>query len=355
MTGTAPTICSAPGKLVLLGEYAVLFGHPAVVAAVNRRARVELRPSDASRWQVDAPGYADAPAAFEIRDEGVRWLDPADLEAGRWALVEQVLAWLPSAGVDPAGIEPASLVLDTRAFFHDGAGRQGKLGLGSSAALAVALAAALLRRGTAAAPSLEALLDLHRRFQGGRGSGVDLAASLHGGVLEYRLAGGDSTAVAEALTLPEDLHTAVVWSGRPASTARFLERLDRCLADGDRSAADALAALGGVAGEGIAHLRAGAVSRWLDDVDRFVVGLEALGEAAGLDILSEDHRELRRLALSAGVRYKPSGAGGGDVGVAFTDDPDAAAVFAGAAAGAGFEVLDVGWDPVGLRCGDAEG
>jgi phosphomevalonate kinase len=355
MTRSGSAVCSAPGKLVLLGEYAVLFGHPAVVAAVNRRARVEVRPSDGSRWQVSAPGYAEAPGAFEIRADGVRWLEPADQEAGRWALVEQVFSWLPSVGVDLAAGEPASLVLDTRAFFHDGAGGPAKLGLGSSAALAVALAAALLRRSGGAAPSLGALLDLHRRFQGGRGSGVDLAAALAGGILEYRIADGGAVPVAVPLTLPEGLHTVVAWTGRSTSTARFLERLDRCLADGDRSAAAALADLGGVAGEGVAHLRAGAVSRWLDDVDSFVAGLESLGEAAGIDILSEAHRELRRLARAAGLRYKPSGAGGGDVGVAFTDDPGAAAVFAGAATGAGFEVLGLGWDPAGLRCDGAEG
>ncbi|HSL17062.1 MAG TPA: hypothetical protein VLB51_04070 [Methylomirabilota bacterium] len=355
MTRSGSTVCSAPGKLVLLGEYAVLFGHPAVVAAVNRRARVEVRPSDGSRWQVGAPGYAEDPVAFEIRADGVRWLEPADGDVGRWALVEQVFAWLPSAGVDLAAGEPASLVLDTRAFFHDGPGGPAKLGLGSSAALATALAAALLRRGGGAAPSLDALLDLHRRFQDGRGSGVDLAAALAGGILEYRLIADGATASVEPVTLPEGLHTVVAWTGRSTSTARFLERLDRCLADGDRTVADLIAGLGEVAGEGVAHLRAGSVSRWLDDVDRFVAGLEALGEAAGIDILSEAHRELRRIARAAGLRYKPSGAGGGDVGVAFTDDPGAAAVFAGAATGAGFDVLGLGWDPAGLRCDGAEG
>ena len=35
---------SAPGKLILFGEYAVLFGAPAAVAAVDRRAVVTLLP-----------------------------------------------------------------------------------------------------------------------------------------------------------------------------------------------------------------------------------------------------------------------------------------------------------------------
>jgi phosphomevalonate kinase len=33
---------SAPGKLILTGEYAVLFGAPALVMAVDRRATVQI-------------------------------------------------------------------------------------------------------------------------------------------------------------------------------------------------------------------------------------------------------------------------------------------------------------------------
>ena len=39
---------SAPGKLVLLGDYGVLEGGRALVAAVNRRARGELSVSPAN-------------------------------------------------------------------------------------------------------------------------------------------------------------------------------------------------------------------------------------------------------------------------------------------------------------------
>ena len=35
---------SAPGKLMILGEYAVLEGHPAIVAAITRRITVTLEP-----------------------------------------------------------------------------------------------------------------------------------------------------------------------------------------------------------------------------------------------------------------------------------------------------------------------
>ena len=45
---------SAPGKLLVLGEYAVLRGAPAIVMAVDCRARVSLRPSQHRTWRLTA-------------------------------------------------------------------------------------------------------------------------------------------------------------------------------------------------------------------------------------------------------------------------------------------------------------
>ena len=56
MTGTL--IVSAPGKLFLLGEYAVLDGCPAVVAAVDRRVAVRSRPIGGHCVRLEAQGHA---------------------------------------------------------------------------------------------------------------------------------------------------------------------------------------------------------------------------------------------------------------------------------------------------------
>ena len=45
-------VASAPGKLVILGEYLVLEGGPCLVAAVDRRARVELRRASGARGRI---------------------------------------------------------------------------------------------------------------------------------------------------------------------------------------------------------------------------------------------------------------------------------------------------------------
>ncbi len=349
---------SAPGKLVLIGEYGVLFGAPAVVMAVNRRATVRLAGSEDGFSRVDSPGLEWEPARFTIEPDGVlRWCSTPRV-AGRYLLFERIVDSLVEFGsVRPESVAPFTASLDTREFFQRGDGKAVKLGLGSSAALTVALASALLKwAGTGERVELgiewlQRLLNLHRAYQGGRGSGVDLAASLMGGLVEYRLQDDGSVATAAPLDLPEGLFMAVVWTGRGADTGDFLGRLSLRMdrEGGSPEIDDALDRLGQAASAGVVALRNRDVPSFLAMIDIFGEGLGALGRAAGLEIMSPEHVELHRLARRCGVSYKPSGAGGGDIGIGFSSDPAALDRFADTVSRSGFEVLDVSLDPAGLR------
>jgi len=347
---------SAPGKLVLLGEYAVLFGHPSLVMAVDRRARVVVRSTDGGEsWWVSAPGFCDDRVGFDLDlAAGFAWRAPDAEEAQRLVLVEQVLRSLITAEmVSPGNLRPASIRLDTTEFFLPVEGGRAKLGLGSSAALTVALAEAIRiwppveRRRSPL--DLSELLELHRSFQSGRGSGIDLAASTCGGVVEYRLNGETGMPHARHAKLPSGLAIVSVWTGRSASTADFLARLEEGRRFDDGAIEAAVGELGKTSIAGIDHLSAGNLGGFLDDVVDFSAAMEVLGRATGIPVLSEEHVNLKTLARDSGVRYKPSGAGGGDVGLGFTDDPEAAAVFASQAEKAGFTPLDLHIDPDGVR------
>jgi phosphomevalonate kinase len=135
---------SAPGKLVLFGEYAVLFGAPALVMAVNRRSRVNLRPSDGVRWRFLAPGLVSEPAELEIDAAGGhRWYGDDDVVA-EFGLVDRLLRELAARDfIEMKGAPAAEVVLDTTEFYTKRRDRRCKLGLGSSAALTVALVSAL--------------------------------------------------------------------------------------------------------------------------------------------------------------------------------------------------------------------
>ena len=48
------TVCEAPGKVYLFGEHAVVYGEPAVPAAIERRATVSVEPRDDDHVRVEA-------------------------------------------------------------------------------------------------------------------------------------------------------------------------------------------------------------------------------------------------------------------------------------------------------------
>ncbi|HET8699764.1 MAG TPA: hypothetical protein VFO94_19930, partial [Gammaproteobacteria bacterium] len=174
MAASAPVVARAPGKLVALGEYAVLDGAPALVLTVDRYAAASIEPAAGPDCRLTTL----MPAADERR-----------FAAGRPSGVPLV-DLVSGASAAFGALPPWQGTLDSRAFFGAGS----KLGLGSSAAALCAWAGAF--RAFAASTGVDAppptareLIELHRAFQGGRGSGLDVAASYTGGAIVYRLAG----------------------------------------------------------------------------------------------------------------------------------------------------------------------
>ena len=145
-------------------------------------------------------------------------------------------------------------------------------------------------------------------FQGGQGSGADIAAAVHGGVVEVRPAGERPAVVPRAL--PGGLRLVAGWTGEPAPTAPLLARF----AEAPRAAA--LRALVAVAEEAAAAVAAGDASALIEAVRRSAHALEELGAEAGLPIVTPALRRLVEVADRLGIAAKPSGAGGGDCGIA---------------------------------------
>ena len=77
--------------------------------------------------------------------------------------------------------------------------------------------------------------------------------------------------------------------------------------------------------------------------------LAALGTIIGLPIVTPALAEAAKLAEELGGAAKPSGAGGGDVGVAFLTDRGAAETFRQRAPHLGLEILSIRTGASGLR------
>jgi phosphomevalonate kinase len=302
----APVVV-APGKIFLVGEYAVLDGGVAVLAAVSRYAIAQY-----------VPGNAPASAVVD--------------EAMKRSLAE--------IGEASAALPPGSVILTTDEFSQGSC----KLGLGSSAATAVATVGAMFE--TAGLPiegqqhRIFAVADAaHRAAQGGLGSGADVAAAVYGGFVKFARPAEGPPAI-EPVAVPGGLHLVVFWTEAPADTRAMVESVR---AYGRRAPSSYKMLIGGLraTAERFANeLGAGRATGAVVAAGRYGRQLAELGKAAGVPIVTEIFERAAALARELGGDAKPSGAGGGDVGVALFATPEAAALFARACQPA-LSVLDV--------------
>lgn len=173
-----PLKVTAPGSLMLMGEHAVLFGEPALACAVDKRISVELAPREDRQVVIDS-----ALASYR-----------SDLDQ---LVAEAKLSFVLAAIQRQQAVLQTGFELRIRSEFSH------TVGLGSSAAVTVAVVAALMAfsgeaSGDPMAVFNESLAVVHQ-VQDGRGSGTDLVAAVFGGVVGYTAATAESPAQIRAL------------------------------------------------------------------------------------------------------------------------------------------------------------
>lgn len=193
---------TACGKVILVGEHAAVYGIPALAAGLPDSLRLRAQRAAHPR----APIHLHLPAwDLDLH------LDPDDDHpVGRACL--EVLGWCdgPLTGWTITG----DTTLPARG------------GLGSSAALTVALARLVLGPDAPASDLVEASLAGERVFHG-EPSGIDSEVAARGGVLRFVRGEG-----VEEIRFPGRLPLVIVPSGIPRNTAdqvrKVRERHDRC-------------------------------------------------------------------------------------------------------------------------------
>ncbi len=305
---------TAPGKLVLLGEFAVLEGAPALVLAADRRAAVHVTTSSAETSILDAPALGIRNHPVRITADGL--LPAAQLTRDQeralavlGCTAQEALAYARARGHEAS---PVVLRTESEAFAtKDGE----KYGFGSSAAIATAAFAALAAAWTHAVPSREEILTAataaHRRAQGG-GSGLDVAAACYGGVIHFWL--HDTTPHIEPVSLPPGLLLFAVWSGCSQDTSVTLAAL-RHFRQGNPMADDLIAKLGEAGRMGLNACRYRRPEAFLGAMRMHAQNLLALQRISGISLNTKTHERASTIVESRGGAYKPSGAGG-DLGLA---------------------------------------
>jgi phosphomevalonate kinase len=336
---------SAPGKLFLAGEYAVLWGGTARVAAVGARGSAYVRRRadrevhlalEVGRLQGKATPAGvnwgkEVPEAFRF---AARALDEALRTQGRESLGFE-LALSPSERSDGGS----------------------KLGLGGSARAAVLASEAARFVLEERADALKLALLAHAGAQGS-GSGADVAACFAGGLIRYRRY--DTRALADASR--EGRLGAALTLALPVEVARLPEpKLSLLYAFTGQSASTPLLVReieARVRGERRARFAAHS-EEWGHLLEEALLtgDMAAAAEAcAELQVLlgslgpveTEPMKRILALARSYRSTGKLSGAGGGDGCVLFCPDVEARAALAEALASRGFAARPLELEP-GLR------
>ncbi|MEM1082308.1 MAG: hypothetical protein AAGH65_12065 [Pseudomonadota bacterium] len=322
---------SAPGKILLSGEYAVLRGAPALACAVDRSVRVSVRTAAGAIGTLRATPLARGRFEFDPSLQAF-WLDPDQAEK-RLGLTSRLLPDLYTALLSKA--DPLlDIEIDSAELFEPIGDRRIKLGLGSSAAVAVALNRALLRWSGQSQPrpkvELQALLPRYRRCLGSEASGADLATSVYGGLNVIQ---SDAGAIeVQPMRWPEGLHWRVIWTGAAAQTTDYVQRFLNWM-DHSQAADDCMYALLRTAQDVITACQygsstdlCGALNQYFQQLMRMDRSMIAL-DSSPARILTSSHRQLAQRAQQQGVAYKTLGAGGGDLGLAYGLDYEALAQF----------------------------
>lgn len=309
------SLCIGWGKIILLGEHSVVYGYPALAAALDRGVTVTPIPTpaggplrlDIAAWQLAVglnPGAAESSGLPRSLGRGTSEPLPGE---------EHPVGQALSAIVDTLGVGRPALSLVGDAQIPHSAG------LGSSAAMAVAIARALLVHAKRpqdptmianAANASEAVLH-------GRASGVDVALAAAGGIGVYRKKTG-----LRRVTLPGGpLRVLVGPSGAPRSTSQMVERVaeaTHAIVEDGR-----LVELGALTDTGTAALLA-------KDMAGLGAAMNRAHEIlAGLGVSTEQLDSLCEAARATGAHgAKLTGAGGGGAVIAIAPRDREAAILA---------------------------
>lgn len=262
------------GKVILLGEHAVVFGQPALAAGLGATVRAHASPGTGGisvpAWQLEAEIGDDSTPGRAIG----RLLDLLQVDRRSLDL------WLES---------------DVPA----------RAGLGSSAAMAVAVARAVAARTGAGEPEVMAAVTAAETVFHGSPSGIDAAAASRG-----RLGRFDKQQGWQDLPLSQPFQLCIGLSGKARATATLVARV-RELCESTPVARRLIDAMGELATAGMAALASGDLAT-LARLFNLAHGL-----LAGIGVSTPELDELVHTARAAGADgAKLTGGGGGGAVIA---------------------------------------
>jgi phosphomevalonate kinase len=373
---------SAPGKLFLSGEWAVLeVGNPGLVASVNKRVHVKIEAADE---------YGKV--AISIRDFGIKDLtaeyDGKELKWDRElsddekqqtlftkAAIETALKYIGIGKEDqlkPFRLESWGEL--SQIMLEDGQTK--KIGFGSSAASVVAMIAAVLKfygQDIGSKEAKDRIYKLsamaHYYAQGKVGSAFDVAASTYGGVFVYQrfdpkwlgaeIDSGKSVKEvadegwpsfkAEPLEIPDGFQLLIGWTKDSASTSAMVKQLNAWAETNQDEYKRLYDNIANLVRELIPEWKSKNTDKIIELISRNEDHLRELGEKSGVNIETAELKQLSESANQAGGAGKLAGAGGGDCGIGICFNNEIAEQVKEAWKGKGLHLVDATIDYDGVK------
>lgn len=322
---------SAPGKLFISGEWAVLEPkNPAIVAAVKKRIFAKIAGAQDEKIRLSLKNYNLKGAKAEFRKGRLRFLKALKPEE------KKVLVFAKKA------VEVSLRYLGEwkRFSLEVFGGYKKKIGFGFSAASTVAIIAALLKfngEGLEKEKIFKLAAISHFFAQGSLGSGADIAASVYGGCLACHGINVNwlkrqikkeknlrrvvempwPNFYVERLNLPRGIKLLVGWTGKPSSTPEMIKKIKRWRKRAPKEYKKIISNIGETTKKMILSFKKKNKKRILSLIKENEKYLKELGEKSGTGIETEKLKILSDIAERFGGAGKITGAGGGDCGICF--------------------------------------
>ena len=323
---------TAPGKVFLSGEYLALEGGSAIILSTKQRSSVSIENHD-KPYNLFFSSTLDQYFEFNVNDNfKVDWVENDPQSFGLFV----------SLAICQLKVKPSkSLIsIDTNEFYSNGK----KIGLGSSASIASAIISALdeyFNLQLSESEKIKKAVNIHALSQDNFGSGLDVIASCaDSGVVECNLKMADEHKW-RSLTWPSDLYIKGVITNDQSSTRKMIKKYNHGK-DSNQIFFNKLYSE-------MSLLLNKISTAWdtqnsiqiLELMHKYNTFIKQLNEKFNLGIFSDEHKRLRDLARNADIFYKPSGSGGGDLGLIITNSEKKLTHFLSTLSDSNFSVIDL--------------
>ncbi|MFT7220482.1 MAG: phosphomevalonate kinase, partial [Candidatus Azotimanducaceae bacterium] len=145
------------------------------------------------------------------------------------------------------------------------------------------------------------------------GSGADIALSIADHCIIHQ-----RDCLPQKVSLPAALNMLAIWTGEAASTTQYLNMIETWRDLNAGAYLSQMTCLHKIADATVAAVKTGDADLFLTTISQYDRQLDDLSSESGLNFYNPTHRELRKKVELLHCTYKPSGAGGGDFGIAYS-------------------------------------